>query len=356
MLEYPELLIDTRVIGGNTEKVVGLCGKYGISVWGVTKGLAGRPEVARVMLEGGCEGIADSRCANIARMKEAGIGGPYMLLRIPMPSELQFVAGNVDVVLLSMAETAEALDEECRKAGRTCGVIVMVDMGDLREGIWPDEAGRMGECLKRCRYLDFLGVGANFGCLSGVLPSPKNLWELVSVGGEMAATVGSVLETVSGGATSTLYLVENGQLPVEVNQLRVGEAILLGTDVTGNREIPYLEKSAIEIRAEVVECRRKPTKPIGEIGADAFGKVPAFEDRGERLRVIVALGRQDVIPEGITPMLEGVSIIGASSDHLTLDVEEAGRGFRVGDVLSFRPDYGAMLASATSGYVNVRIL
>lgn len=356
MFEYPQLCIDTDVIGKNSRKVTELCKKAGMSVWGVTKGLSGHPDVARAMLEGGCIGIADSRCLNIHRMKSAGVQGPFLLLRIPMPSELAFVARNVDVVLLSMAETLEALDAECRKSKKECGVIIMVDMGDLREGIWPDEACRMGEALRKCKAVRFLGVGANFGCLSGVLPTETNLSGLVAVGKEIAASAGSDLEVVSGGATSSLYLLEENRMPHGVNQLRVGEAILLGTDVTGGREIPYLEKGAVEVLAEVVECRRKPTKPIGEIGADAFGRTPVFEDRGDRLRVIVAMGRQDVIPEGLAPSLEGATIIGASSDHLTIDVEDTGRSFRPGDILRFRPDYGAMLAASTSRYVNVRIL
>jgi len=356
MFEYPKLLVDTGVIRSNALKVTGLCAQKGVSLWGVTKGLSGRPEVAKAMLEGGCKGIADSRCANILRMKKAGVKGPFMLLRIPMLSELSFVAENIDVVLVSMTETVEALDALCRNAGKRSQVIVMVDMGDLREGIWPNEAERMGECLKKCEAVDFLGVGSNFGCLSGVLPTEKNLSALVDVGRELADAAGTDLAVVSGGATSSLYLLEEDRMPVGVNQLRVGEAILLGTDVTGKREIPYLDKNAVEIRAEVVECRRKPTKPIGEIGADAFGKVPVFEDRGERLRVIVAMGRQDVMPEGLRPLLKGASIIGASSDHLTIDVEDTGKSFRPGDILAFAPDYGAMLAAATSGYVNVRIL
>jgi predicted amino acid racemase len=356
MFEYPRICIDTGVIRRNSSKVSELCAKAGIAVWGVTKGLSGHPEVARAMLEGGCSGIADSRCANILRMREAGVKGPFMLLRIPMPSELSFVAEHVDIALVSMAETLEALDAECRKVKRNCGVIVMADMGDLREGIWPDEATSMGETLKKCKALRFAGVGANFGCLSGVLPTGKNLSGLVEVGQEIAASAGAGLDLVSGGATSSLYLVEENRMPRGVNQLRVGEAILLGTDVTGRREIPYLEKEAVEILAEVVECRRKPTKPIGEIGADAFGRVPVFEDRGERLRVITAMGRQDVNPEGLEPVLEGASIIGASSDHLTIDVEETGKSFKPGDILRFRPDYGAMLAASTSGYVNVKIL
>ncbi len=101
----------------------------------------------------------------------------------------------------------------------------------------------------------------------------------------------------------------------------------------------------------MVECRVKPTLPRGLIAQDAFGRVPAFVDRGPRLRAICALGRQDCVPEGLTPLAPGVEVLGASSDHLLLDVEDMPCPLRVGDTLSFLPGYGALRAASTSPYV-----
>ncbi|AER66491.1 alanine racemase domain protein [Thermovirga lienii DSM 17291] len=356
MFSFPELVIRLDKIRENAKKVAGVCSERGIAVWGVTKGLSGNVEVAKAMLEGGCTGIADSRMKNIVEMKESGINGPFMLLRLPMLSELDLVARYVDITLISMKETIFLLEEACKKAKRKCEAIVMVDVGDLREGIWPDEAEDIGMAFRECEFLKFAGVGTNLGCLSGVIPTRENLSMLVETGKKIADVAGSSLKYVSGGGTSSLKLVEDGLMPSEVNQLRIGEAILLGTDVTRNREIPYLSNDAIEVRAEIIECRRKPTKPIGEIGADAFGNVPHFEDKGIRLRAIAAIGRQDIRLEGLTVLDSGLEIIGASSDHLTMDAEGAKHRLKVGDIVRFRPDYGAMLAASTSRYVRVRIV
>lgn len=352
----PEMSIDTGKVAANAERITKMCRKQGISVFGVTKGVSANPEVARAMLEGGCAGLADSRMANIRKMRLFGIREPVMLLRIPMPGEMRYIAEDADSCLVSMPGSILMLDRACREAGTSVGVIIMVDLGDLREGIWPDQPGEIAEALGRCKRVRFLGVGSNLGCLSGVLPTEKNLSLLVDVGRELASSLGCPLVTVSGGATSSLSLVEEGRMPEGVNQLRVGEAILLGTDITRGRTIPYLRQDAIRITAEVVEVRRKPSMPVGETGSDAFGNIQVFEDRGVRRRVIVAMGRQDTRPEGLRPVKEGFSVIGASSDHLTLDAEDFQGPVEIGDTVSFMPDYGAMLAASTSPYVSTRII
>lgn len=354
-MRYPEIIIRTRVIAENTEKIAALCSAMGIHVWGVTKGVSANPSVAWAMLDGGCAGLADSRMDNIRKMRLFGIREPMMLLRIPMPGEMKEVAAMADVCLISMSESVLMLEQACKETDREVGIIVMVDLGDLREGIWPDEVDAMADAISKCRRVRCLGVGSNLGCLSGVLPTVTNLSLLVSIAREFETFLGYPLEVVSGGATSSLPLVEDGSMPRGVSQLRIGEAILLGTDISGGRTIPYLAQDAIRISAEVVEVRSKPSLPIGETGSDAFGNKPVFEDRGIRRRAILAIGRQDTRPEGLVPLEKGLSIIGASSDHLTLDAEEFAGPISPGDVISFSPDYGATLAATTSPYVRARI-
>jgi len=108
--------------------------------------------------------------------------------------------------------------------------------------------------------------------------------------------------------------------------------------------------------AEVVEVARKPSVPIGDRGQNAFGETCEFEDRGVRLRAILNLGRQDVVVDGIEPEMKGITVLGGSSDHLILDVEEAEREVKLGDELAFYPSYGALLALATSPYVQKAVM
>ena len=144
--------------------------------------------------------------------------------------------------------------------------------------------------------------------------------------------------------------MRRGHLPKEINNLRLGECLLLGRDMAFDVDIEGLSQDTIRLEAELVEVRAKRTLPVGEIGHDAFGNVPVFVDHGTRRQGILAVGKQDVNVAGLTPLDEGVKIKTASSDHLLVDIE-ARPDLKVGDVLSFRPDYTAMLSASTSEYV-----
>ena len=348
---YPRLLIDPGKVRENAAEVVRRAGELGITVFGVTKGFCADPAVALAMVEGGCPVLMDSRVANLRRLRKAGFRVPLMLLRIPMLSELSAMLEVADGTVVSMPETVLALEKACEAAGKTAEVMVMADVGDLREGLWPDEMEGMGKVLASCRRVRCMGVGTNIGCFGGVLPTPENMNLLVECRDRLAEGMGAPVDIVSGGATSSLELVENGNMPRGVNNLRVGEAILLGTNTGRMQEIPWLHRDAFILEAEIVEVRTKPSKPIGSIGADAFGKVPVFEDRGRRLRAIAAVGKQDAKIDGLIPLDPGVTVLGASSDHLTLDVEDCPARPVLGGLVRFKLDYGAMLALTTSHYV-----
>ena len=355
-VQAPRLVVDIKAVEENAARVVQKCAGAGIFVSGVTKGMCALPEIASALVSGGCAELADSRMKNIAALRRMGTGLPLLLLRIPMLSELPIVVSRADCSLVSTAETVDGLENACADSGLSHEVIVMVDLGDLREGVWMDDTGRIAEALKRSRRVRCRGIGVNFGCYGGTLPTREKLLQLIRIGKELEREVGYPLSVFSGGATSSLLLVERGEIPPGINSLRVGEGILLGEDVTSMRSIPWLRQRTMWLEAELVEVRKKPSVPVGPVGADAFGNRPVFEDRGIRMRAIAAVGRQDVLIEGLVSELEGISILGASSDHMILDVEDAAVPLAQGDKLKFFPDYGAMLALATSPYVPFEVV
>lgn len=347
---YPRLCIHLDRIRENAVRVVERCRLHGISVSAVTKGISADLSAARAMWEGGCVSFADSRIRNLACLKEAFPDVERLLLRIPMRSELEEVVRTASCSAVSMVEAVEALEAECAAQGRTHRAFLMFDLGDRREGILEKELEAFVRTFRRCPRVKLEGVGVNFACFAGALPSAGALERLLSARSLLEGELGYPVPLCSGGATSSLKLLEEGTLPRGVNHLRVGEAILLGTDVAWQRAIPWLRQGTVDLEAQIVEVREKPSLPEGALGADAFGKVRTFEDRGRRLRAILGVGRQDLLVEGLTPLDEGVEILGGSSDHTLLDVTGAGDP-RWGDVLRFRVDYGAMLSLSTSSYV-----
>ncbi|NLB28139.1 MAG: alanine/ornithine racemase family PLP-dependent enzyme, partial [Clostridiaceae bacterium] len=67
-------------------------------------------------------------------------------------------------------------------------------------------------------------------------------------------------------------------------------------------------------------------------------------------------GEQDTRCDTLTPKEAHIGFLGASSDHMILDVSLALRDFKVGDVLDFSPDYAALLRAMTSPYVTKKLI
>ena len=355
-IRYPRLTIDTAKLRENARTVVDLCGRHGVDVWGVTKGLSGDPRLAQIYVDEGFKGVADSRLLNLHGIRAAGVHAPLQLMRIAMPSEAEGVVRIADASLQSEVSTILLLDEIARKMGRTHEVLLMIDVGDLREGFWPKELAHAAERLRGLTGVRIAGVATNFACASGVLPTRQKFEDLVAYRDEVQKTLGLEMPTVSVGGTCCLKVVEESGVPDGVNQLRICEGVVTGMDTAFMREIPYLHRDALTLSAEIVECREKPSVPDGEIGMQAFGERPVFIDRGKRRRALLGIGRQDVNVDRIKPLHRGVHIVTASSDHLIVDVTEAeaaGARFRPGDALDFRPLYPAVLALSTSRYVPV---
>jgi predicted amino acid racemase len=293
---------------------------------------------------------------NVRRLREAGIEAPLWLLRVPPLSQVEDVVEAVDLSLNSELAVLAGLSEAALRRGRVHDVIVMVDLGDLREGIWPDDLLPFVRELRCLRGVRLVGLGANLTCYGGVVPSQHNMCRLARLAEAVEAETGARLPFVSGGNSSALPLIASGQMPPRIDHVRVGEAILLGQETATHSLWPGTHPDAFCLHAEVIELKDKPSEPIGERGTDAFGQTPGFEDLGERQRALVNVGREDVDPESLTPRDPRLHVLGASSDYLILDVTEAGDSVTVGDIVSFSLSYGSLLAAMDSHYVEKRLL
>lgn len=352
----PFLTIDLEIISANARAVVDFCSRHAVAVAGVTKGVCGDPAVAWAMLRGGVTMIADSRISNLRRLRKAGIEGPIMLLRLPALGDVDDVAELADVSLNSELTVMTALGEAAIARGIAHDVIVMVDLGDLREGVWPDDLIPFVAEARQVPGIRIVGLGTNLACFAGVAPSAENMARMVDLANAVEQDHGLDLPWISGMNSSALDLMVSGDMPARVNHARIGEAILLGRETTHRKPWPGTRPDAFRLHAEILELKTKPSLPAGPRSEDAFGHIPEFKDRGSRLKALLNIGREDVTLDGLVPLLAGVDIIGGSSGYLVLDVENADQKLRVGDALAFTPTYGALLAAMTSPYVEKRYL
>jgi predicted amino acid racemase len=353
-MTHPQVTIDVDKIEHNARAVVELCREHGIAVVGVTKCTCGHPEVAKAMLRGGVSMIGESQLDNIRRLRNAGIQAPLMLLRLPSPAEADDVMALADVSLHSELSVLAALSQSARRRSRVHDVIIMVDLGDLREGLWPRDVIPFTREALNFPGIRVAGLGTNLACFGGVVPGEENMHQLIELADETERTFGLRLRWISGANSSGLNVIASGRMPARVNQARIGEAILLGRETTRRRPWPGTFQDAFALHAEILELKRKPSKPIGERSEDAFGHLIAFENHGDIERALVNIGREEVSVEGITPRDPRLRVLGASSSYLVVDLTHAAGQFRVGDVLTFSLNYGALLTAMTSEYVKKR--
>lgn len=333
----------------NTEAIVEMCAPQGIEVVGVTKACCGHPDVARAMLAGGASLLADSRLNHIRRLRAAGLETEIMLLRLPALSQAADVVRLVDISLNSQVETVQALSRAAQAQQVAHRVILMIETGDRREGVMPDRALAVARAVAALPNIELVGLGANVTCIAGVLPTVENTRLLIEVAEMIEQALGMSLEVMSAGNSASLALVLRREMPARATQLRIGGAILIGeVDSTGDWPSALPHQDAFTVVAEVIEVETKPSVPEGPIAPNAFGEIPHWPDLGPRRRAILAIGRQDVQIESLEPNQPGLTILGASSDHLVVDVTEAERPVRVGDELTFRPLYGAVATAMAS--------
>ena len=359
---YPQLEIDLSALRSNAQHIVRRCHDRHIRVCGVVKGVDGLPEVARAMRLCGAEELGTSRLEQVERCRAAGVGGPWLLIRIPGLSELPDVVRLCETSLQSERVTLDALEEECVLQGKTHRVIVMADLGDLREGFW-DKDEMVDVCVHVERELPHVvlaGIGVNLTCYGSTKPTPEKMQALLDIAARIEKRIGRKLEIISGGATSSYTLVHWGTMPAGINHLRIGENILLGKDLQvswGIQDMDYLRMDGFTLRAEVVEVREKPTYPIGEFAIDAFGRKPVYVDRGIRRRAILALGRADVGElESLIPREAGLTVIGGSSDHCIVDVEDCPRRLEVGDIVEFSLCYSHLLYATSRSDITIQFV
>lgn len=370
-MSYPKVLVNLKHIEDNAKNMVRIAKeKSGCTTLAlVTKGHCSDKEVIKVLARvSGVDYLADARTQNIRSyftslgdgdeergrkaLQDSGKG--TMLLRIPMKSELTEVVDLVDLCQISEIETIRLLNDYAEKAEKVQDILLMIDMGDLREGLFFNDREKIlktaGEIIE-LRNIKLRGISVNMNCYGAIIPKEDNLTEFVNIARDIERKYDVTLDIISGGNSGTIYLAEDGRLPRGITNIRIGEGYLQGTESSYAGKVAGAKQDAFIIQAEIVEIQVKPSIPIGESGLDAFGHVPHYEDKGDMKRAIIAVGKQDTELDSMTPLDEKIEIIGASSDHTILDITSSDTDYKVGDIVSFRLGYSGMLRAMTSPYV-----
>ena len=352
-MSAPRLEIHLERLQHNARTLVERLGQQGITVTGVSKATLGDADIVRTWVAAGIGSIGESRIESIEALAASGVSVPMLLIRAPMLSQVERVVAHAAISCNSEPLVLEALARSAECQGVRHGVVLMVELGDLREGILAADLEAVAQLTLALPNLELMGIGANLGCQHGVAPDARNMAELSRLATALERRFAVHLPWCSGGNSANLPWLAAGGDPGRVNHLRLGEALLLGREPLGGTAIPGLHTDAITLVAEVIEAKAKPSQPWGQRRRTSFPTqlpLPQLPGaHGGELRVLVAIGEQDVDPRGLSPP-DGVTIRGASSDHLVVGC--GGLPAQVGDELRFGLSYSALLRAMTSPFVS----
>ncbi|MBI9072903.1 MAG: alanine/ornithine racemase family PLP-dependent enzyme [Melioribacteraceae bacterium] len=348
----PRIEINIKKIAHNAKTLNRLYGSKGIDVIGVTKAVCGNPHVAAALVKNGISILADSRIANIRRMRNEGIQAEFLLLRTPLLSQAEAVVKYADISLNSELSVIKKLSKFALMNNTKHKIILMVELGDLREGVMPQNLDDSVKQILAMKGVELIGIGTNLACFGGIKPDEEKMVYLSLITKNIEEKFGITLKIISGGNSANynwfLSITDVGR----INNLRLGESIYLGCESLHRKPIPGLYTDAFTFVAEVIESKTKPSLPYGKISQNAFGEIPEFKDYGKIKRTILGVGLQDVLVSGLTPRKD-FEIIGASSDHIIIDTSRL--ELSIGNELEFDLNYGALLSAMTSPYVLKKI-
>lgn len=358
---FPRLEIYPRRIRQNAAILRGLCLRHGIEPVAVIKGFQALPAITQAIMDAGYTCLASSYLPHLKAARQLNPQIKTMMLRLPMLSEIGELVETADISLNSEYETLCRIDAAARARGKQHQAILMRDLGDLREGVIDGEQFVALACRveQELPQVHLLGVGVNLSCYGGVMPTAENLGQLAAEAREIESRISRPLEIISGGSTSSLPLLAHGGMPPGVNQLRLGEALVVPCDLIDywRCPLPGLSNEGLIFRAEIIEAGAKPSRPIGRMARDAFGNQRQFEDQGQRKRLLLAAGVfQAGDEQKLIPCDAGAKILGASSDHMIVDITDSCLDYRLGDSMAFQLHYKAMLFLTANPLVHIAVI
>lgn len=350
--------IDLSKIRYNAQHLKESLNEKGVSIIGITKVVLGDPKIAKSIIAAGIKYIGDSRVQNIKKLYKVGIKAKLILIRNPSLSEIQEAVQYADISLNSELEVIKALSREAIKQNKTHGIILMIEMGDLREGILPEKIEIFLKRILDLKGIKLIGIGTNLKCFAGVIPDQQNMEKFSRLALKIQNKFNITLELISGGNSANYRWIKSTNDTAMINNLRLGTAIIMGAESIEDSPIHELKQNAITLGAEIIQLNEKPKNPTGNFTTNAFGEPSIFNNpelrgEGSRRQALLDIGRQDIEETGLTPEKD-ITIMGASSDYLICDIKD--NNFRVGDTLKFKMNYEAILRAMTSPYVKKKYI
>ncbi|MBI2842825.1 MAG: alanine racemase [Armatimonadetes bacterium] len=350
-----QVTIDLHALRRNMRTIGDWMDSHGASWTVVSKVLCGHHDTLHALHALGVRSVGDSRLMNLQVIREVMPDSEAWYLRLPHLSEIESVVTLSDVSLNSEIEVIKAINEESRRQGKTHRIIIMIELGDLREGILPGSLVKFYEQVFDLSNIDVLGIGANLGCLAGAVPNIDQLMQLALYRELLELKFNHRMPVISAGSSSVLPMLQDGVVPKSINHFRIGESLFLGTDLIRGGTLEGLRDDVVLVEAEIAEIKKKSLVPLCETTDDMSPFVSVVNEDispGQRgYRALVTIGQLDTDVLGLTPVDPDFQIAGASSDITVVNLGDSAHGLEVGDTIKFRVSYSALLRLMNDKYI-----
>ena len=327
--------------------------------WGVvSKLLCGNKQYLEQLIQLGVKEIHDSRISNLKRIKEINPDVQTVYIKPPAKRSIPEVVTYADVSMNTEYYTMKLISEEAGRQGKVHKVIIMIETGDLREGIMGENLVHFYEKVFELPNLEIIGLGTNLNCLHGVMPSKDKLIQLSLYKQIIELKFNVKIPWVSGGTSVTIPLILTHQLPAGVNHFRIGETLYFGANLFEENTIEGMHDDVFKLSAEIIEITEKPMVPHGIMAANPQGEVTEIDEKlygKTSCRAIIDVGLLDIDPKYLIVDEHDFEIVGASSDMLVLNLGQNKKNYKVGDLMDFKLKYMGALAVLNSDYIEKRI-
>lgn len=352
------ITLNTEKLKKNYEYLDKLFSQNGIQWAVVSKLLCGEKTFLQEVIKLGPKQLCDSRVSNLKTIKSISPETETVYIKPPAKRAIEPVVKYADISFNTEIDTIELLSTEAVKQGKTHKIVIMIEMGELREGVLREELLEFYSRVFELPNIEVIGLGTNLTCMYGVLPSHDKLIQLCLYEQLIEAKFNKEIQYVSGGSSVTIPLIFQNLLPKGINHFRVGETLYMGTDVYNNTTFEKMENEIFQLFAEIIELTEKPVVPMGELGHNLTGEVLEFENEDQTetsYRAIIDLGLLDIDEEHIRLKNKNLQIVGASSDMMVIDLGENNENHHVGDLLEFEMSYMGILRIMNSTYIEKRV-
>ena len=320
----------------------------------VTKLFCGNKIYLKELLDLGTKEVCDSRISNLKTIKTMNPAVQTVYIKPPAKRSIKNIVKYADVSFNTELETIKLLSKEAKVQEKVHKVIIMVEMGDLREGVLGEHLIDFYRSVFELPNIEVSGIGTNLNCLNGVLPSEDKLIQLSLYEQLIEATFNKKIPWVSGGTSVILPMLNYQQVPEGVNHFRIGDTLFFGNDIINEAPFKGMQEGVLKLYSEIIEITEKPKIPNGQIAENPSGETFEIDEKDYgklSFRAIIDIGLLDISTDFLIPEDSKISFIGASSDMIVVDLGETDLDYKVGDLISFDLKYMGALALLSSNYI-----